>query len=591
MQQNIYQRQWKVVGKAGEGEMVSSKLMAKVFKQLGLSVFAYYEYPSLIKGGHQTGQVLATSEQIEYVAQRKHVDVIVAMNKAALVGHESEISRNTVVIVNQAQPISMTNTDEPVESANKGAKIHSLTLSELAKQHANTPLAANIAVLGASAWCLNLPSELFMSLLAQEFVNKGVDVVSANQQTFRAAYKLAKESQLPQFAPPPQLEDRNILLTGNEAIGLGALAGGVQFYSAYPMTPASGLMHYLADQQHHYPIIVKHAEDEIAAINHAIGASFAGVRAMTGSAGGGFALMVESVSLLGVTELPLVIMVGQRPGPATGLPTWTTQADLQFVLHAGHGEFPRIVLTPGTIQEHFSQAKLAFMLAEKYQVPVFILSDKYLLESQQTMRAPSGTQKIKRYGMAAKKLSPNDTYRRYALTETGVSPRSIPGQPHGLHMANSYEHDQYGFATESAEETILQNTKRLRKVATWQDELPAPQLVGQKNAKVCLVSWGSTITVTAGITATLQDQVSAVHLPCVWPFPTSQLEELTADAQTIVVVEGNATGQLQQLIQQETKLKIDNAVRRYDGRPFYQEEIIDWLVREYDLVQQNGSEV
>lgn len=584
MQQHRYQRQWKIVGKAGEGEMVSSKLMAKVFKQLGLSVFAYYEYPSLIKGGHQTGQVLATSLQTDYVCQRKQVDVFVALNQAALAGHESELSPTTIVIVNQPQSMIETNQTNQSKPSSVSDQTYSLPLSELAKTYAASPLAANIAVLGVSAWCLNLPTELFVQVITQEFSAKGEVVVSANLQTFSAAYQHAKENKLPQFSPPPQLKDQNILLTGNEAVGLGALAGGVQFYSAYPMTPASGLMHYLAEQQHRYPIIVKHAEDEIAAINHAIGASFAGVRAMTGSAGGGFALMVESVSLLGVTELPLVIMVGQRPGPATGLPTWTTQADLQFVLHAGHGEFPHIVLTPGTVQEHFAYSKLAFMLAEKYQVPVFILSDKYLLESQQTMREPTLKQKVTRQSMASQKLSKNNTYRRYALVDSGVSPRSIPGQPHGLHMANSYEHDEYGFATEVAEDTIAQNNKRLKKIATWKSELPTPQLFGQKNAKVCLVSWGSTITVTAGIVSQLADQVSAVHLPCVWPFPTSQLEELTAQAATVVVIEGNATGQLQQLIHQETKVRVSNALRRFDGRPFYQEEIIDWLVKEHGIV-------
>lgn len=588
MQQQTYQRQWKIAGKAGEGEMVSSKLMAKVFKLLGLSVFAYYEYPSLIKGGHQTGQVLATSHQTEYVSQRKKVDVFVALNQAALNGHESELSSSTIVIVNQPQSGIDSNISEPIAPKGISDRKYLLPLSELAKTYAASPLAANIAVLGVSAWCLNLPTDLFIQVITQEFAAKGDAVVSANLQTFNAAYNHAKEANLPQFTAPSQLKDQNILLTGNEAVGLGALAGGVQFYSAYPMTPASGLMHYLAEQQHHYPIIVKHAEDEIAAINHAIGASFAGVRAMTGSAGGGFALMVESVSLLGVTELPLVIMVGQRPGPATGLPTWTTQADLQFVLHAGHGEFPRIVLTPGTIQEHFACAKASFLLAEKYQVPVFILSDKYLLESQQTMRKPILKHTVKRESMAPKNLAATNIYRRYELIDGGVSPRSIPGQPHGLHMANSYEHDEYGFATELAEDTIAQNTKRLQKMSLWHDQLPAPQLFGQKKVKVCLVSWGSTINVTAGVVSHLADQVSAVHLPCVWPFPTSKLEELTASAETVVVIEGNATGQLQQLIQQETKIKVHDALRRFDGRPFYQEDIIDWLTKKHGVLV--GSE-
>lgn len=584
MQRNIYQRQWKIAGKAGEGEMVSSKLMAQVFQQLGLSVFAYYEYPSLIKGGHQTGQVIASSRKFDEICQRRHVDMLVALSQSALTGHEPEISSNSIVIVNQqqtttiekAQNVDVTNTNKPIT--------HVLPLSELARLHAGTQLATNIAVLGVSAWCLNLPVEQFRNVITKEFYEKSEELVEKNLAVFFAAYELAKTKKLPQFAEPPENKNSNILLTGNEAVGLGALAGGVQFYSAYPMTPASGLLHYLAEQQQNYPIIVKHAEDEIAAINHAIGASFAGVRAMTGSAGGGFALMVESVSLLGVTELPLVILVGQRPGPATGLPTWTTQADLQFVLHAGHGEFPRIVLTPGSIQEHYTYTKLACDLAEKYQIPVFILSDKYLLESHQTMTAPDSQQVIRRESMMADTtLSPADTYRRYLDTTHGISPRSIPGQPLGLHMANSYEHDEYGYATESADQTTLQNKKRLRKLVGRTAELPTPRLVGDSNAQTCLVSWGSTISVTAGVALASAGQVMAVHIPCVWPFPTKQLEQLTSEVKTVIVVEGNATGQLEQLIRQETKIKVQDALRRFDGRPFYQEEIIEWLSLKHGL--------
>lgn len=582
MSNQIYQYQWKIVGKAGEGEMVSTKLLAKVLKRLGLSVFAYYEYPSLIKGGHQTGQVFATAEQTEFICQRKQLNMIVALNKVALDEHSEEIVPSTVVVVNHPQTDANPNLEN--QDHVSGSLIHKMALSELARVKAHSSLATNIAVLGVTAWCMNIPEQFFLDVIAEEFKDKGDAVIVANQQVFEAALALAKEQLLPQSSPPPKCIDQKILLTGNEAIGLGAIAGGVQFYSAYPMTPASGLMHYLAEQQQQYPIIVKHAEDEIAAINQAIGASFAGVRAMTGSAGGGFALMVESVSLLGVTELPLVIMVGQRPGPATGLPTWTTQADLQFILHSGHGEFPRVVLTPGSIQEHYQYAKLAFELAEKYQLPVFIVSDKYLLESHQTMMRPENTHAPKRQSMMKSLAQSKEPYHRYKPTITGISPRSIPGQVNGLYMANSYEHDEHGFASESAENAKVQNQKRLRKLAGWNSELPAPKIFGSIQAPICLVSWGSTVNVTASLAEGSNGALSAVHLPCVWPFPANELAAVTAQAQKIIVVEGNATGQLEQLINQETDIVISDRLRRFDGRPFYGEEIIEWLMTNYGLL-------
>ena len=292
--------------------------------------------------------------------------------------------------------------------------------------------------------------------------------------------------------------------------------------------------------------------------------------------------------MLGITEVPLVILEAQRTGPASGLPTWTAQADLSFVLTAGHGDFPRVVLTPGTILEHFQLAHLAHYLAEKYQLTVIILSDKYILESHQTMPTPEKLVNSRRYSIASDGERPADnSYRRYQVTQSGISPRSLPGQPHGLGVTNSYEHDQFGFATEEIVETIAQVDKRARKLETLKQEMAKldllqPQLYGSAQAEVTLVSWGSTTNVLLELLHQLEQEgeeelVNVIHLPCLWPFPVDKFTQLASGAKKLVMVEGNQSGQAEKLIRQETGIKFADHIRRYDGRPFYVEDLAEWL--------------
>jgi 2-oxoglutarate ferredoxin oxidoreductase subunit alpha len=293
--------------------------------------------------------------------------------------------------------------------------------------------------------------------------------------------------------------------------------------------------------------------------------------------------MTEAVSLTSITETPLVILNGQRVGPATGLPTWTEQADLSFVLSMGHGDIQRIVLTPGTIEEHFNLSKLAFQLAEKYQIPVFIMSDKFALESYHTLIKPDSVASMQRQSLAeASDLPEDNSYRRYKLTDAGISPRSLPGQPHGLHLANSYEHDEYGYATEEASVTKNQVDKRTRKMTGALAELPPPVLLGPAQADLTLVGWGSTVLVLQELINQLAQQpmgktVNAIHLPSVWPFPVEAFTALAKTAQKLVMVEGNAGGQAEKLIRQETGITLSDRIHRYDGRPFYVEELIEYL--------------
>jgi 2-oxoglutarate ferredoxin oxidoreductase subunit alpha len=340
-------------------------------------------------------------------------------------------------------------------------------------------------------------------------------------------------------------------------------------------------MTFMADAQAHYPVVLKHAEDEVAAINNALGASYAGARAMTGTAGGGFALMVEGVSLAGVTELPLVAVVGGRPGPATGLPTWTSQTDLSYVMYSGHGEFPKVVFTPGNLEESFKLTHLAFLIAEKYHTQVYIISDKLLLESRMTV----DTSKIpaeftnQRFSFVTDTLPEDNSYRRFVDTPEGYSPRSVPGQAHGLSLTNSYEHDDYGWATEDGPTAKRMVEKRMRKLNGIIKEVPAPVLIGPDEAEMTFVCWGSTRLVLEEVLRLVNTngatKANIIHIMTMLPFKSEEFAQLATKAKKLVMVEENIGRQAEMHIKAHTGITFEHRINRYDGRPFYAEEIIE----------------
>ncbi|NMA30116.1 MAG: 2-oxoacid:acceptor oxidoreductase subunit alpha [Candidatus Pacebacteria bacterium] len=580
---------WKIAGKAGDGVMLAAKFFAKLCQHQGLKVFNYYEYPSLIKGGHQTGQVFASSEAAH--CQRLHLDLLFLFHPKFLDFHLDALDEELLVLINSS------NFDHSQYPQLK-AKVISIPFSQLARQKVGDPLTANMMAIAASAKFFAFDLTKLTDLIKKEFVDKK-KIIAKNLLAIDLACDYLDQSLSNSLIECrtktlkiDQSRKKDLLLTANEAVGLGAIAAGLQFFSAYPMTPATGLLHYLAAQQAAYPIVVKHSEDEIAAINQALGASFAGVRAMTGTSGGGYALMVEATSLAGVAELPLVILEAMRPGPGTGLPTWSSQADLNFIIHAGHGDFPKVVFTPGTALEHYELSKLAFYIAEKHQLPVFILSDKYILESQQSMPQPDLLIDNQRLSLldTVKTGSIEEKYLRYKDTETGISPRAIPGLNKEVYLANSYEHDQEGFATEESMIAKQAMDKRLRKIETMLPELPKPAVFGApvKEADKILISFGSTINVLQELLRLLDDKEIAkpaiIHLPCVAPFLTKDFEELfdwhkiNEGRQEIYTVEGTATAQLAQVLKANSRLRKIKSLLRYDGRPFYAEDLLQWLV-------------
>ena len=577
---NISSFNWKISAKAGEGIMSSSRLFAKACKRQGLTAFNYYEYPSLIKGGIQSGQVFTST--FGATCQRKILNLLIIFHENFIQNHLEEIDQNTLIIVNS-------NSFNRNKYPNIKSKILAIDLNQLVKDEGADPLTVNVAVLGLSARLLNMNLKTISKIITEEF-SKNKNSVSQNITVLNAAYKktdeIIKQGILQEIGTlASSKEDKQLLLTGNEAVGLGALAAGLQFYSAYPMTPATGLMHYLAAMQKNYPIIVKHAEDEIGAINHALGASFAGVRSMTGSSGGGFALMVEALSFAGVSEIPLVILEAMRQGPATGLPTWTSQGDLNFVLQAGHGDFLKIVLTPGDVYEHYLLTKLAFKLAEKYQLPVIILSDKFILESSQTIpkiKLISTNQRLSMVndGKLGKTNIKENEYLRYKYTKNGISLRSIPGQTSAFQLTNSYEHDEFGFATEDAVTTKNAVDKRISKIHVLTKELPKPIYLGVSNPKMIFISFGSTINVLKNLLLekSTKDKIAVIHLPCIYPFSSKELEKLINNKEAkVFVLEGNATGQLSTLIRGVSKINNFHSILRYDGRPFYVEDLLGFI--------------
>jgi 2-oxoglutarate ferredoxin oxidoreductase subunit alpha len=392
----------------------------------------------------------------------------------------------------------------------------------------------------------------------------------------RCPFKLERQRDAP----------RRMVLNGTDAFALGALAGGCRFVSAYPMTPGSLALHWMAAHSQRYGVVIKHTEDEIAAINMAIGAAHMGARALVPTSGGGFSLMVEGLGLAGITETPVVIYNAQRPGPATGLPTRNEQGDMLFMLYASQGEFPRFLLAPGTHEQAFETGWRAFNLAEKYQTPVLVLSDHYLAVARRTLDVGDldfDAVEIDRGALLDESEIDAlvEPYQRFQVTESGVSPRAIPGHPKAVYVASSNEHDERGAITEEMDERVAQVDKRLRKMTAAAGEMSAPTFYGPSEAELTCVCWGTTY----GPLREAVDRLNAgggthanmLHMSDLWPFPVDAVSEALERAHRIVAVEANASAQLATLIRAQTGRAVDDTILRYDGRSFTPGYILDRL--------------
>ncbi len=563
----------KIGGEAGFGIMSSGEIFSKTCVRAGLHAFDYSEYPSLIRGSHNTYQVMVADHPV--TAWRSAVNILVALNQETVEKHIHEVTHGGAIIYDSH---GYTFRDFDQHRFKRDDIVwFGVPLGDLAKQHGGQLFMRNTVALGAIFALLSVEVKVPLGVIRDVFGDKDASVVETNSALLEAGYASippAASRTFPWDLEPLAQPEQKIFVTGNEAIGLGAIQGGCKFYAAYPMTPSSTILGFLAKHGPEYGMLVRHAEDEIGVINETIGAAHAGVRAMCGTSGGGFALMTEAVGLAGMTEVGCVIVEAQRGGPSTGLPTWTEQGDLRQVLHASQGDFLKVVLAPGDVAECFSLTQRALNIAEEFQTPVIVLTDKYLAESRASAKPFAANLPIRRGKiMVAADLPADDSYRRYDPTPTdGVSPRSLPGTPHGLFLANSDEHTDYGFSAEDVDNRMAQVEKRARKAEAVLHALPEPELAGPADADLTVISWGSTKGVVQAaqkiLRETTHQKVNHLHLWMLSPFPTEAVRRHLQAATRTVVVEGNQSGQLEGLLRQQTGHQVDHHLRQYDGRPF-----------------------
>jgi 2-oxoglutarate ferredoxin oxidoreductase subunit alpha len=440
------------------------------------------------------------------------------------------------------------------------------------------PLMRNTVALGATFAVLRCDLDLIEEVLKDTFKPA---VAESNMKAARKGHDYAQNNFGDNYdymlTKTEKAGKQKILLSGNEAVGLGALKAGCKFFAGYPMTPTTGLLHFMAENERNMETLLIQPEGEIAAINMAAGAAFAGARAMTATSGGGFCLMTEGLGMAGMTETPVVIVVGQRPGPSTGLPTYSAQGDLRFVVHASQGEFPRVVVAPGDVEECFYETMRAFNWAEKYQIPVIVLTDKYLVESQaSTVPFETSRVKVERGNLIAGQYQGTGEYMKYELTETGASPRALPSTKGAVVRANADEHDEFGFTSEEPATVVKMVEKRLKKMDFLAKELEetgveTTKLYGPEEADATMISWGGTKgPIREALKLLKRDGVAANYLQVIYlhPFPVERVKKVLNKTSKAIVVEHNRIPQLSSLIREYLLRDVDYKILKYDGRPF-----------------------
>ena len=570
-----------IAGAAGDGLDKSGDTLAKICGRLGLHVYAYNSYQSIIRGGH-IWLKLRIGDQKVYNHGDK-LTALIALNQDSLERHASEVDEGGVIIFNSDK----LKCDPSL--VRKGVQILPIPINEITAEIVKThgalaPIMQNTIALGAVLKLANLGLEKANAVVSDTFAYKGDKVVDLNTSLLKCSYDYAASHAKPITKEWKFTNKAHPFTTGNEAIALGAYAAGCKFYSAYPMTPASTILHWMSAHSQKTGIVVKQGEDELAVMNMTIGAGIAGARAMCATAGGGFALMTEAIGMAGIMEVPIVCVEVQRGGPSTGLPTKTEQADLFQVYGASQGEYPRLIVAPYDVADAYQTTIDAFNYADRYQMPVTILSDLLLSEHHETVEKElfHTNVKIDRGEIVSNWPESKGKYKRFAFTESGISPRALPGTPNTLYVSATDEHDEESilvsdmFTSPPIRRKIME--KRMRKMDLLLKDLPAPKLEGPQDADVTLVCWGSTI----GVVRETVDQLNATGVKAnylcikyIYPFHAKEVTEILSKAKKKISVEVNFTSQMARYIRSETGIAMDAHINRYDGEPIEPKELTE----------------
>jgi len=547
-------------GEAGQGIQTIEGLLTFILKREGYYVFATKEYMSRIRGGSNSTEIRVSSKPVKSYVDK--IDILIPLTKSSVEHLGNRVTEDTLIIAD----------NDSLKLENKN--LFNVPILSIAKEIGNE-IYANIVAVGVILGLFKTNLKTIEEYLQERFGDKGEKIVSDNIKAASEGYKLGKDFSESgeikiEISANESLKD-DLLISGTDAVSLGALAGNCDSIFAYPMTPGSGVLVDLANFSKNFDILVEQAEDEIAAINMAIGGWYAGARSMVTTSDGGFALMEEGLSLAGMIESPLVIHLAQRPAPATGLPTRTAQEGLNLVINAGHGEFPRLVFAPGSLEQAFYLTQKAFNIADKYQIPVFILTDQFFVDSYYNVK------KLDLSNIENKKyfVETAEDYKRYDLSKAknGVSPRGIPNYGNGLVVVDSDEHDEEGHITEDLDIRIKMVEKRLKKFETLKEDFISPEFYGNDNYKYLVICWGSNYNVVKEALENIDNKdLAMLHFSQVYPIPENAVEFLEK-AEKIIDVENNATGQFAKLIRAETGIKIDSKILKFNGMPFSVEEL------------------
>jgi 2-oxoglutarate ferredoxin oxidoreductase subunit alpha len=550
-------------GEAGQGSRFAGLIIAKIFNQLGYRIYIYEDYQSLIRGGHNFSQIRASEK--EFQSRKEKIDFLLALDKKTIDFHKKDLDKNGILIFNADRVQSKDYNPPTTLPVKDGAPGIGIKIEKITKEMGGLPIMANTALISAFSKIVSIDFEILQEVLIEE-IKKSIDLnLKIAKKAFEETKTLLKIKKLEQKP--------KTLLTGNEAIALGMSKAGLKFYFAYPMTPTTSIMNFLARGEEKFKVKIIQPENEISVINMALGAAFAGAKSAVGTSGGGFALMVEALSLAGQSETPILIIESQRGGPSTGMPTYNLQGDLLFVLSAGHGDFPRFVIAPGDAEQCLYYSALGLNLAWKYQTPVIFLLDKDVSENTFSV-----DEKILEKIQSQNPIfwDKKGEYKRYKITDNGISPLVFPGEKNAIVKASSYEHDEFGITVESEEVEKMQE-KRLRKYQTMKKEvekLPAIKVYGNEKSKTALISWG--ISKGAAMEAAENLRIKLVQPIIIEPFPKKQMETALKGVKKIFSVELNSTGQMAKVLNSQG-IKVDGKILKYNGRPFLAKEIEEKL--------------
>jgi 2-oxoglutarate/2-oxoacid ferredoxin oxidoreductase subunit alpha len=574
----------KAVGESGQGVNSIGEILAKTLKNSGLYIFGYREYPSLIKGGYASYQIDISDKEIN--SSSKECDLLMCLSRVSFRKYLNSV-RNGGSVIHGVFKLKPTE-DEEILIKEKNIVVKYIPAQDLAIELGGKRIMSNTIMLGAIWQILGLKISGLENSIKEIFARKP-EIIDINLKCLNAGhiYDLQNLNKAELKLREHKNFKDDLLMTGNHAISLGAIAAGVRAFYAYPMTPSSSILSYLSSVYHETGMLVKQIEDEISVANMAVGSMHMGARTMIATSGGGFDLMTETVSLAGITETPLVCVVAQRPGPGTGLPTWTSASDLNIAVYSGHGEYARCVVAAHDVMSCYTVTQNAFNIAEKYQIPVMILTEKQIAESIFQIDKLPKDLPIQRDIVKGRDLEKIESSDRYKITKTGVSKRWLPGSCDAVFDANGDEHLPDGSLTEDALSAKEMYDKRIRKEEYLLENLPEPELFGSSDPDILFVGWGSVKNSMIDVIELSDKKIAYLHYEYIYPVKTKVFMEMAKKTKKLVLIENNATGQLGNLLTSKSGILFNNKLLKMDGRPFFLEDILEYIE---NLVANEGEE-